>query len=144
MASLSALLLSVALPACHSSAPEADSLPQPAALAVTHAGTSLASVHAEPASEPKPGTPLAVSERCSKICARSAPLGCAGGSECQSFCEELATSLACHAQMDAVLDCFAQEPTENWECVQEGLPALKGGHCSGEQAAYRSCRAKDE
>jgi hypothetical protein len=46
--------------------------------------------------------------------------------------------------MAAVLDCFAQQPTEYWECVQEGLPALKDGHCSDEQAAYRSCRAKDE
>jgi hypothetical protein len=143
LANLSALLLSVALPACHGSAPEPDSRPS-AATAVTHAGTSLASVHTDPAPEPKPGSRLAVSERCSRICAHSAPLGCAGASECQSFCEELATSLACHSQMDAVLDCFAQQTTDNWECVQEGLPALKDGRCADEQAAYRSCRAKAE
>jgi hypothetical protein len=94
--------------------------------------------------EPKPGSRLAISDRCSSICARSAPLGCIAASECQSFCDELATSLACHAEMDAVLDCFAQQATEHWECTTPGLPALKDGYCASEQHGYRNCRANDE
>jgi hypothetical protein len=108
-------------------------------------GTSLASLQNErPARDPKPGTRLATSDHCSAICARSAPLGCVGASECQSYCEEMATSIACRAEMTAVLDCFAEQPTENWECAAQGLPSLREGHCSPEQAAYRDCRAASE
>ncbi len=137
------LFAGFALAACHAREPDPSPPPTPALPSMASTGTSLASLRTDERA-PKPGSRLALSDQCSKICARSAPLACVGGSECQSFCEELGTSLACHEQMTSVLTCFAEQGTERWECAEQGLPALKEGYCSGEQAAYRNCRAKDE
>jgi hypothetical protein len=45
----------------------------------------------------------------------------------------------CNGEVRAALACFSRVALSDWECDAEGLPQVKKGNCSAEQAKVEDC-----
>jgi hypothetical protein len=41
------------------------------------------------------------------------------------------------------MDCLAREPRPHWECDDDGMPAIKDGYCTAQQAALAGCLQRE-
>jgi hypothetical protein len=76
---------------------------------------------------------------CEEVCARSAPLHCKEAAKCNQRCRDMNELPVCGAQIAAAFACFVKLPTSDWECDEDGAPAVKEGRCESEQAAVAAC-----
>jgi len=124
--------------ACHKSATQLDSLPETQPAVATAAQAPTAAQAEAPISNPS-GANLANGALCTRLCAISAPLKCKAATECEQHCQQMLSLPACSSEMVRTLTCFANQPRENWECDDDGLPSIKEGHCNAEQAKFATC-----
>jgi hypothetical protein len=82
---------------------------------------------------------VASEPKCDDICKLSAPLGCRNARECKPHCESMASVPVCAAEVKSLFRCLALQPTNNWECDEDGIGAIRDPFCSKEQSQLASC-----
>ncbi len=105
-----------------------------------------------PTATPSPGSAAASSDArqtaavtattavCLKLCDKTVPLRCPGQPGCAAGCADMSRSAGlCAPAMDAFLACLVGQPVSNFECNDEGIPAVKDGLCTAEQAMVAKC-----
>lgn len=76
---------------------------------------------------------------CERICAASAKLGCGQAQGCQTACVQMASTGGCRSELRAFYRCLETEPSEHWECLEDGTAAIREGYCENEQAQFARC-----
>jgi hypothetical protein len=76
---------------------------------------------------------------CERICAASTKLGCRQAQGCQTACLQMASTGACGPGLRAFYDCLETQPSEHWECLEDGTAAIREGYCENEQAQFARC-----
>ena len=101
------------------------------------------------ADRPAPGASLAApkaaapaGDPCGAICERTRALACKRAGACADNCRTMLAVAGCKEEMAAVIGCFAREPTDHWECDDQGEPAIKAGFCDREQGRFVTCVEK--
>lgn len=84
------------------------------------------------------------SDDCEKFCAPIRKLACRRASECVDSCRQMIAVATCRPDLMRFFTCAASEPTEHWECVDDGTGAIKEGFCEREQAAFAACLEKSD
>jgi len=100
---------------------------------------------------PSPGAPEAAlpartgaGPDCDKVCEPVRKLGCRRASECTDSCRQMADGPTCRSELLRFYACLASEPTEHWECMDDGTGAIKEGFCEREQSAFAACLEKSD
>src|SRR5262249_19326583 len=78
-------------------------------------------------------------DACEPICRHPRALRCPNPSQCLTACREMQASSVCRAQIHSFLDCLLKQPTEHWECDEDGIGSIQDGYCDAEQAAVATC-----
>jgi hypothetical protein len=87
--------------------------------------------------------PTAVSP-CAELCEIVEALSCPAENPatCISDCNQLWNLEPCNREIRALLDCFARQAQDSWECNADSMEAeTKPGLCEVENAAFVSCNA---
>jgi hypothetical protein len=89
----------------------------------------------------KPSSRAADSKACLVLCKIGDELECGTPFPlCVQQCQEMTHIPKCSAEMQAALQCFAQQPTWEWECDTESkMPTVKEGRCGEEQRRVAEC-----
>jgi hypothetical protein len=132
------VLALLALAACErkpSQATQGSGQPISAVAPSTAASTPAPSANAAPAA--------ALSERCGQICENSRKLGCKNMRECQSNCVAMGSLRPCVEAVTALYTCLSAQPSERWECAEDGVAAIREGFCESEQERAVACMDKN-
>jgi hypothetical protein len=78
-----------------------------------------------------------LSQSCESVCAVADKLGCKRAKACQQNCAVMATTGVCDRELGAFYECLKTQPSEHWECLEDGTAAIREGYCEGEQAQAR-------
>lgn len=80
-----------------------------------------------------------VEQQCARICDRSRQLKCKRAADCQGNCVAMATVTPCSASMKEFYRCLAAEPLAHWECIEDGVAAIREGYCDEQQGQTVAC-----
>lgn len=78
-------------------------------------------------------------QRCEQICRAAISLHCRRAQACESNCVAMASTGVCDRALGAFFDCLKAQPTERWECLEDGTAAIRDGYCDNEQAGVAAC-----
>jgi hypothetical protein len=107
---------------------------------VAHSPSVASAVSASAAKAPlAPASAAQPTNPCPTLCERSRTLNCPSQDDCNGVCRGMQDTQACSGEMSAVFACMVGEPIQHWECSEDGLPALKDGHCDPQQSALFRC-----
>jgi hypothetical protein len=81
----------------------------------------------------------ATANPCTTMCRYPLEIHCAAADGCVAECEHAWDIDVCRDTMRRSLSCFAAQGKDAWACDEDGLPAVKEGHCDAEQAAHAEC-----
>jgi hypothetical protein len=84
-----------------------------------------------------------VSEHCHQICENSRKLGCKNMRECQPNCVAMGSLRPCLEMVTTLYACLSAQPSERWECAEDGVAAIREGFCEGEQERAIACMEKN-
>jgi hypothetical protein len=99
--------------------------------------TSVAPADQPAAVEPPPTE--AVQRDCNAICQRSIELRCEHAEECLPNCVAAASATPCKHEFASFYGCLVTQPLENWHCEEDGVAAIREGHCEREQERALQC-----
>jgi hypothetical protein len=79
--------------------------------------------------------------QCDKFCTTANSLKCPNTPmNCVAACQQLITAVPkCQTQLEAVVNCSANQPVSNWECAADGEAEIKDGFCDPEGQAAAIC-----
>lgn len=100
----------------------------------TNSGSAI--VPAKHAAQPARRDP---SRSCESICTMADKLGCKRAKACQQSCAAMASTGVCDRELGAFFECLEAQPSEHWECVEDGTAAIREGYCEVEQARFAQC-----
>jgi hypothetical protein len=80
-----------------------------------------------------------LSRSCQQVCAASEKLHCSRAKACEPNCVAMASAGTCESQIAAFYDCLKTQPSEHWECLEDGSAAIREGYCEQEQAGFAQC-----
>ena len=66
-------------------------------------------------------------------------LGCKRAKGCEQSCAAMASTGVCDRELGAFFQCLKAQPTEHWECLEDGTAAIREGYCESEQAGFAQC-----
>jgi hypothetical protein len=70
---------------------------------------------------------------------RAAERGCGHPERCEDECTKLRNATACARELRAFMECFLNEPSDHWECSNDGLPEVRHLYCENQQDAVVGC-----
>lgn len=88
--------------------------------------------------------PTAAGPDCDKVCEPVRKLACRRASECVDSCRQMASAEVCRSELMRFYGCLASEPSEHWECMDDGTGAIKEGFCEREQSGFAACLEKSD
>jgi len=92
-----------------------------------------------PAKHVVPASGSELVRSCTGICERAAKLGCKRADACQENCVAMASTGLCDAELGAFYTCLKGQPSDHWECLEDGTAAIREGYCENEQATFARC-----
>jgi hypothetical protein len=80
-----------------------------------------------------------LSRSCESICSVADKLGCKRAKACPQNCAAMAATGVCDRELGAFYACLKAQPSEHWECLDDGTAAIREGYCESEQAGFAQC-----
>jgi len=70
---------------------------------------------------------------------RAIERGCGHPERCDDACAKLRSATACARELRGFRDCFLNEPSDHWECGNDGLPQVRHLYCESQQDTVVGC-----
>jgi len=80
-----------------------------------------------------------LANQCRQICENSRKLSCKNARECEPNCVAMGSLRPCFATVTELYTCLSAQPSERWECAEDGVAAIREGHCEAEQERAVGC-----
>jgi hypothetical protein len=80
-----------------------------------------------------------VADACKSICERSRELKCKNADECLLDCVAAGSQTPCNAEFQVFYGCLREQPSQNWECAEDGVAAIKPPFCDQQQERAVRC-----
>ena len=82
----------------------------------------------------------APTDPCVKTCElRATERRCDHPERCEDACAKLRNATACARELRGFRECFLNEPSDHWECGNDGLPQVRHIYCENQQDAVVGC-----
>jgi hypothetical protein len=135
-----ALLVVAAAAGCEGKAAPA---PLPTAPSTSSEGSVAKQVEAAAAraSTEAPAEPetAVLDKLCTQICDHSRVLKCKAPDVCKPNCLAMASLTPCGDEFRAFYGCLVGQPSQNWECSEDGVAAIREGFCESQQSRVAAC-----
>jgi hypothetical protein len=76
---------------------------------------------------------------CTQICDHSRVLKCKAPDVCKPNCLAMASLTPCGDEFRAFYGCLVGQPSQNWECSEDGVAAIREGFCESQQTRVAAC-----
>jgi len=118
---------------------QADPVPRREAAVDANASINTAPSAVVPALHATQPNNRLLSQTCQQVCAASEKLHCSRAKACEPNCIAMASAGTCDSQLAAFYECLKIQPSEHWECMEDGSAAIREGYCESEQAGFARC-----
>jgi hypothetical protein len=118
--------------------------PEPTGDAKASLPVQVAAAVAASPDVPAAARPASPAPDCNQLCEPVRRLGCARASECVNDCRHMASIELCRPLLLQFYSCLSSEPSEHWECLDDGTGAIREGYCEREQSTFAACLEKSD